>query len=375
MGKKRNDETELALVSRSYKKSNELINAKGRGTLMSQKLFAAGMENLTVDETNNVVATIYGKDLRRMFGSSAGSLYTHIEELCDRDKKGSTIFDWSILLKDPENKRIVARQVVTDAVFENGVLKLRYNNSLTDKIIGLKSNFTTLSLEETMSMKSIYSLRMLEILKAAYDYESAISHHKGRIMFTYSIMELKLSLGIVTTNGDKKIREELEKEYPDYEKIEKIVTNNGWNKYPEFRDFKRYVVKVAMDEINEKTNLSIDYEVVKNGRSAVGIRFFVEKKAERDKLTDKREVSDKCVEEVFLKTHDRFSLSEVMDVCAYAKYDTEKILGAYAYMVENWSTVKQPVAFWKAAIKDGYADALDETQEETKPYRMLKVVD
>ena len=91
---------EQLIVRHTYKKSNELINAMGKGTALSQKLFAIGMQNITVDDTNNVVATIYGTELRKMFKSSSGSLYEHIEALCDKQIKGATIFDWKLLMKD-----------------------------------------------------------------------------------------------------------------------------------------------------------------------------------------------------------------------------------------------------------------------------------
>ena len=43
---------QLIVSSKMYKKSNELINAMGKGTALSQKLFAIGMQNIHVDETN-----------------------------------------------------------------------------------------------------------------------------------------------------------------------------------------------------------------------------------------------------------------------------------------------------------------------------------
>ena len=123
------EEKEQLIVShKTYNKSNELINAMGKGTALSQKLFAIGMQHIEIDDTNNVVATIYGPELRKMFKSSSGSLYEHIEALCDRQVKGSTIFDWNLLMKDKENGKIEAHQVVTDASFKNGTLTLRYNN-------------------------------------------------------------------------------------------------------------------------------------------------------------------------------------------------------------------------------------------------------
>jgi hypothetical protein len=56
-----------------------------------------------------------------MFKSSSGSLYEHIEALCDKQIKGATIFDWNLLMKDKENGKIEVHQVVTDASFKNGL--------------------------------------------------------------------------------------------------------------------------------------------------------------------------------------------------------------------------------------------------------------
>ena len=118
------EENRELLITRNqtYKKSNELINAMGKGTALCQKLFAIGMQHIQKDEHGNAVATIYGSDLRKMFNSKAGSLYTHIEELCDKNAEGNSIFDWILVMKDKEEGKIEAHAVVTDAWFKNGTI-------------------------------------------------------------------------------------------------------------------------------------------------------------------------------------------------------------------------------------------------------------
>ena len=275
---KNEDRDQLIVSSKSYKKSNELINAMGKGTALSQKLFAIGMQNIHVDETNNVVATIYGTELRKMFNSSSGSLYEHIEALCDRQIKGATIFDWNLLMKDKEKGKIEAHQVVTDASFKNGTLTLRYNNSLTDKIINLQKDYTVLSLSDTLSLKSVYSLRLYEMLKSAYDYQRAVTKRQGELVLEYWITELKLELGVINSGGSKEIKAELEKDYPDYDRIDELAEKTGQTKYKEYKIFNRNVLSKARDELNKKTSIHVDYEPVKNGRKTVKIRFFVTKK-------------------------------------------------------------------------------------------------
>ena len=350
------EKREQLIVNKSYKKSNELINAMGKGTALSQKLFAIGMQHIHVDETNNVVATIYGTDLRKMFKSSSGSLYEHIEALCDRQIKGATIFDWNLLMKDKENGKIEAHQVVTDASFKNGTLTLRYNNSLTDKIVNLQKDYTVLSLAETLSLKSVYSLRLYEMLKSAYDYQSAVTKKNGDMVFEYLLPELKLELGIINSGGSKEMKAELEKDLPDYDRIDELAEKTGQTKYKEFKIFNRNVLQKARDELNKKTSLIVDYEPIKNGRKAVGIRFFVTKKdldvpksvpivqANRDEILD----------ELIDLMHDDFKLREIREIAETADYDISKIKKAYEYMQNYGTDIDVPIAFIKDCIKKGY---------------------
>ncbi len=47
---KREEKNELIIRNKDYRKSNDLINAMGRGTALSQKLFAIGMLNMRIDD-------------------------------------------------------------------------------------------------------------------------------------------------------------------------------------------------------------------------------------------------------------------------------------------------------------------------------------
>lgn len=354
--KMQKEKRDQLIVNKSYKKSNELINAMGKGTALSQKLFAIGMQHIHVDETNNVVATIYGTDLRKMFKSSSGSLYEHIEALCDRQIKGATIFDWNLLMKDKENGKIEAHQVVTDASFKNGTLTLRYNNSLTDKIVNLQKDYTVLSLAETLSLKSVYSLRLYEMLKSAYDYQSAVTKKQGDMVFEYLLPELKLELGIINSGGSKEIKAELEKESPDYDRIDELAEKTGQNKYKEFKIFNRNVLLKAKEELNNKTSLVVDYEPIKSGRKAVGIRFFVTKKdLEAPKTVQIVQANrDEILDELIDLMHDDFKLREIREIAEAADYDISKIKKAYEYMQNYGKDIDVPIAFIKDCIKKGY---------------------
>lgn len=345
------------LKNKTYKKSNELINAMGKGTALSQKIFAIGMQNIHVDQYNSVVATISGSELRKMFNSKAGSLYEHIESLCDRTLNGPNIFDWNLILKDKKNGTVEAHQVVTDAKFENGTLELRYNSFLTDKIVDLQKGYTMLNLSETLSLKSVYSLRMYEIFKSAYDYRKSVTGDAGEHLLEFNLTELKLELGIISTGGSKEMVKEIEKERPDYDKIASIADSldTKYNMYREYKVFNRSVLAKVKQEINSKTSIEIDYEPMKTGRSVTGVRFFLNKKKVDVEKTTNEKFKEESLDELVELMNDIFKYSEVKNIAEYANYKTEEVKKAYAYMLMQGG-VESPVAYMKACIKNKYYD-------------------
>ena len=258
-------------------------------------------------------------------------------------------------MKDKENGKIEAHQVVTDASFKDGTLTLRYNNSLTDKIVNLQKNYTVLSLADTLSLKSVYSLRLYEMLKAAYDYKKYLTKEPGEQAFEYDLTELKLELGIITSGGVKEIKNELEKEFPDYDKIEALADKNDLNKYKEYKIFNRNVLSKAKEELNKKTSLEVDYEPIKCGRKTAGIRFFVNQK-ENTIPKDKIPVinKDEVLDELMDLLHEDFKFKEIREIAEAAGYDIEKVKKSYSYMLTYDKTIDVPIAFIKDCIKNEY---------------------
>lgn len=130
---------------------------------------------------------------------------------------------------------------------ENGVLCVEFGFSPQMKpfLLGLKEKFTRFEFLEVAKMKSGFSIRIYQMCKAYY-YEN-IRH--GRNVFAVGIRELKQRLGIS-------------------------------DKYPDFRNFRRKVLDVAKDEINEKTRLAIEYDFIKKGRNITDLRIIINEKTD-----------------------------------------------------------------------------------------------
>ncbi|MEZ4953172.1 MAG: replication initiation protein [Saprospiraceae bacterium] len=128
---------------------------------------------------------------------------------------------------------------------EDGVLCVEFGFSPQMKpfLLGLKEKFTRFEFLEVAKMKSGFSIRIYQMCKSYY-YEH-IRH--GRNVLAVSIREFKSRLGIS-------------------------------DKYPDFRNFRRKVLNVAMEEINENTRLHIDYDFIKKGRNITDVRIIINEK-------------------------------------------------------------------------------------------------
>ncbi|MCF8243862.1 MAG: replication initiation protein [Saprospiraceae bacterium] len=177
-----------------------------------------------------------------------GSFYERLDDLLDSitDKKITFPTDFTV-----DGHRLRGHiNWVAGAVpkyDEHGVLCVEFGFSPQMKpfLLGLKERFTRFEFLEVAKMKSGFSIRIYQMCKAYY-FEN-IRH--GRNVFAASIKEFKSRLGIA-------------------------------DKYPDFRNFRRKVLDVAREEINEKTHLRIEYDFIKKGRNITDLRIVINEKTD-----------------------------------------------------------------------------------------------
>ena len=135
--------------------------------------------------------------------------------------------------------------------FENSMIELEFSPKLKPYLLQLKNNFTKYYLEDILTLKSFYAVRIYELLK---QYEKI----KER---TITIDDLKEMLK---------------------------VTEKSYNLYS---NFKAKVLAISEREINEKTDLNISYEEIKSGKKVTSIKFHISKKD--DSSTKEPKTKDK----------------------------------------------------------------------------------
>lgn len=120
-------------------------------------------------------------------------------------------------------------------------IEVRLSEVALPYFFDLKNNFTHFQLKSVLGCTSSYAKRLYMI---ACQWKSV-----GRFPKPIKIIELKKMLGLIDKKGNEQ--------------------------YSEITGFKKKVLDIAKKQINENTDLSFDYELIKKGRSFEYIQIYV----------------------------------------------------------------------------------------------------
>ncbi|MBF8984826.1 RepB family plasmid replication initiator protein [Lutibacter sp. B2] len=132
--------------------------------------------------------------------------------------------------------------------------------------------------------------------------------------------------------------------------------------YPQYANFKQKVLKVAFEEINEKTDLNFKFEEIKKGRKVDKIKFFIKSQKKvlmEDTVLDEVAVTIENDEEEIVYTgelkkiiKEKLTEDELKAILKAANYDMDKIKEKYE--IAKVSSYTNLVAFLISAITNNY---------------------
>lgn len=216
-------------------KSNYLVEAGYKLTLNEQRLVLSaisqidGRKPISKDNDFCITATEFAKMFNvpvkqtyEILEDTASRLYQRDIQTFDKDAKSRERFRWVDGIKywDGEAK-----------------ITLSFSRHIIPYLTMLHEQFTTYDLKQISKLKTSYSIRFYELL----------------VQFIKT--------------GKREIK---------LDKLRKILEIN--EQYPRFYDLKKYVIKPSISEIRRLTDLRIEWDIIKTGRSVTGLIFVFEKK-------------------------------------------------------------------------------------------------
>lgn len=228
---------------RNYKvvKSNDLIQkSRFNLSLQEQKIILYLISKIKPEDMELKEHIFEIRDFCKVCGIEvdSGKNYKDIKQALKslRDKS-----IW-ITLEDGSETTLAWIDKIT-MVKNSGSIRIKIDDMMKPYLLQLQQHFTSYELLYTLAMKSQYSTRLYEILKS-YEY-------KRNIIF--DINDLKRTLSA--------------------------------ENYTRFPDFKRYVLDIALREINEFSDLTITYEIIKESRRYAKLNFSIQiKKNMRERM-------------------------------------------------------------------------------------------
>lgn len=169
------------------------------------------------------------------------------------------------------------------------------------RIDGAEDFFTSYLLEQTASMDSIYSIRLYELL---------VQWKQAKNTPIFDLEKFRYQLGIET------------------------------HEYKRMGNFKLRVLDLAVEEINEKSDIKVSYEQVKKGRTITGFKFKVLTKDKPKNIKSEGNSSD-------LNTADMFTIEGLNDKQLGRIARNPQFITDYNHMVSPTSAAGQSDSSWE----------------------------
>ncbi|WP_186672970.1 replication initiation protein [Sporosarcina sp. BP05] len=242
--------------------SNELITARHNNPLTSreQKLILAMVSEIQPDDEDFKEYRISLKNFNELLGLKGSTKYTQMREIMENLMK-KTI---QIPRKD-KGWLLVHWVSSAEYVDGSGVIELTFSPKLKPYLLQLQQ-YTSYKLSNILSLNSTYSIRLYEIIKR-YSYLGT---------WDCPLENLREMIGV---------QEDM---------------------YKQYGHFKSRVLKRAVDEVNEKTDVKVVFEEIKKGRSVDKIKFTIRKSSapeiEPVEETEQPKIPEKAPENADVRT-------------------------------------------------------------------------
>lgn len=204
-------------------KSNNLINMQTDLSLIQLKVFT----KIIMSTVKNPNAEFYRFSIKTLLDdfNIASPHYTAL-------KKATEWMIKAVVLKSPDREQQLA--LFTEVDYKNWMVDMYLHPKVKPYILDIKERYTKYFFKSITGLNSIYSMRLYELLK---QYEFRKSKN-------FEIEEFRFILNI-------------------------------WDKYSKYTDFKKRVLLSSQKELKEKTDISFEFEEIRESRKVVRLDFKI----------------------------------------------------------------------------------------------------
>lgn len=333
-----------------FKMSNYLINGKYRASLTQVRILALALSQLSSSMKKDKIGRIVSEFRLKKYEDTY-----HTECSYKQLKKAAPGLAGMVVgTEDPIKHSFHYHPIINDCIYDDGILTIVWHENAEPYLIDYENKYTLLNLSILAEFQSVNSFKIYELLKM---------HLYQTKQIEYSLAELFLILGTVNTQLDA-VKNILNDSTPDYEKA---VAKAPERTYKNWGNFRKKVLIPSIAEINEKTDIIVDFQPLTKGRGGkiVGVKFLVQYKQDvivEENIPQKEEISTQSptVDDIddfcdqIRKLFPNLSTKELKTIAKDANYNYQLIKEKHGIMLRNSSPIKNVVGWMKQAIKEDY---------------------
>lgn len=219
--------------------ANKLIDGKQSLKLNSAKLIRAAIMQIKPedDEIKPYIVTI--KDFAKLLEIDTSNVYKYADGITDDILKNP------VFIRENDNGKNVRWVKIPWVSFceysADAGIAIKLNDMLKPFLLQLREHYTQILLQEILAMKSVYAIRIFELLQSKIMCKVL---PKEGVHIIISVQELRECCDCT-------------------------------DKLKQFTHFKTKVLDIAKNEIERVTSYCLDYSYIKTGRSVTSIDFLI----------------------------------------------------------------------------------------------------
>jgi plasmid replication initiation protein len=220
----------MEVENRIVKKSNRAISSRVKGYSITQtKIMNLAISELTEHTTTDDVLSFQAVDLLKAIGLGENN-HTELRKATLDMIRGIEI---------PESDGSISQVPVFQKIKYNagGTVDIHFHEDVLPLLVQAKTEYTKYYFQNIQRLRSGYSIKIYELCK---QYQNTKQGYRD-----FKIEELRTYLDVPKT------------------------------KYKLFGHLKSRIIEPQVKEINEKTDIKVDFESMKTGRKITGVRFYI----------------------------------------------------------------------------------------------------
>lgn len=223
-------DTDLQVV-----KSNHIIEASYRLSVAEQRVILSAISQVRRDKpvTDEVLYTVTAADLAELCGTDPKTAYRDLQNAAERlqTRRVSLVLEPDGVTIRSRRKRVTCWVQTVDYIDQEGRIEMRFGKDILPYLTGLQREFTRYALSDVAKMTSAYGIRLYELL-------------------------------VQWSEGNREVALDDMRRWLQLE-----------DRYPSIKDFKRWVLDPAVEQINEHSPLIVSWSQRKTGRKVTHLTF------------------------------------------------------------------------------------------------------